>query len=117
MIENPKTGARKQVKIGYSWTMFFFGGFVLLFRRDWIVFAISLLVLFTLVELFPATTHPTNYAITLMWSIFAFFYNDLYLKTALKGNWIPADATSRNRLYEKGYVKTHCYDLEQKEEN
>jgi hypothetical protein len=117
MIEHSKTGEKVQIKIGYSWTVFFFGSFVFLFRLDWVAFIISTLILTALYQIFPALYHSSYYPVSLMWALYAFFYNGSYLKRALKGNWVPADATSRNRLYEKGYVKTHCYELEPKEEN
>ena len=71
----------KEIKIGFSWTMFFFGIFVPLFRGDWKWFLIILLteVLLGMVS---------GGIITLLLMIaFPFFYNKLYARD----------------LYEKGY--------------
>lgn len=113
LIEHAKSGRRRQAKIGYSWTTALFGNFVPLFRRDWATFLISTLVIVLVVAVLP-DGYPTEWITSLLWIGFGFVYNDIYLKNALKGDWIPADAQSRNRLYEKGYVKTHCYDIETK---
>ena len=43
-LKNPNTNQFKQVKIGFSWTMFFFGFWVPLFRGDWKWLIIMLLL-------------------------------------------------------------------------
>lgn len=35
MLKNENTGQIKQAKIGFSWTVFFFGFFPAIFRGDW----------------------------------------------------------------------------------
>ena len=69
-----EAGVVKEVKKGFSWTMFFFGVFVPLVRGDWFYFFITLILA------------PLTYGIS--WLIFPFIYNRLYL----------------NRLLNKGYV-------------
>ena len=64
-------GQGKEIKIGFSWTMFFFGIFVPLFRSDWKWFFI---LLATNILFFP-TGFP--FIPTL---IFCFFYNKLYAR-------------------------------------
>lgn len=73
MINN-RTGSRKQVKRGFSWTMLFFGVLVPLFRGDLLWFAISLVL--------AIVTSGVS------WLILPFFYNSIYM----------------NRLFDKGYV-------------
>lgn len=43
-LENPNTHQLKQVKVGFSWTTFFFGFWPALFRGDWKWFAIQLAI-------------------------------------------------------------------------
>lgn len=64
-------GKGKEITIGFSWTMFFFGLFVPLFRSDWKWFLILLVVN---VIFFP-TGYPFIPAL-----IFCFFYNKLYAR-------------------------------------
>ena len=61
---------RKEVKLGFSWTMFFFGVFVPLFRGDWKWFLIILIAnLFT-------------YGLASV--AFAFIYNKIYIDDLLE---------------------------------
>ena len=72
---------RKEIKLGFSWTMFLFGVFVPLFRGDWkwflIIFGINLAL--TIVGL--------SFIVPFLMLGISFFYNQLYAKD----------------LYEKGY--------------
>lgn len=43
-LENPNTHQLKQVKVGFSWTTFFFGFWPALFRGDWKWFVIQLAI-------------------------------------------------------------------------
>lgn len=43
MLKNENTGQIKQAKIGFSWTVFFFGFFPAIFRGDWKWFLIILI--------------------------------------------------------------------------
>ena len=66
VLENPFNGHIREVPAGFSWTMFFFGFFVPLFRGDikwFILCAILDLFTFGLYQLF-----------------FAFLYNNIYRK-------------------------------------
>ena len=65
---------RKEIKIGFSWSTFFFGVFVPLFRGDWKWFAILLVaeVLLGMVSMGIITG--------ILMIAFPFFYNKLYAK-------------------------------------
>ncbi|GAA0351509.1 hypothetical protein GCM10008932_00820 [Alkalibacterium iburiense] len=83
IMEHP-SGMVKEVKKGFSWTVFFFGLFVPLIRGDlkWaaIMFALSLLagsLSFGLGSLFISL-------------IFSFIYNKLYIKELLEKGYRPA---------------------------
>ena len=67
----------KQAPIGFSWTTFLFGGWPAIFRQDWLMGAV-ILVLGLL-----------TWGIAGM--VFAFFYNKIYLKSLFeKGYYIHA---------------------------
>lgn len=114
LIEHVENGNRKQIKVGYSWTMMLFGCLVPLLRKDWLAFFSILLVSAFLYKLIPDNS-TSQIVVTLSYIVFGFYYNELFLKRALRGDWVPANATSRNRLFEAKYVKTHCYDAEAKD--
>ena len=81
-------GIVKQVKVGFSWTMLFFGIFVPLIRGDFKWFGITLLV--------ALLTSGIS------WFVFPFLYNKLYIKDLLAAGWMPADEVSSNILTAKG---------------
>ncbi len=66
----------KQFKLGFSWTMLFFGGIIPLVRGDLKHFFISILLSIVTMGLF--------------WVIFPFFYNKLYIKRLVDTGWKPA---------------------------
>lgn len=74
-IKNLNTNEIEQVKVGFSWTMFFFGAFVPLLRGDWKWLLIYLLANSCTVGLFGF--------------IMSFVYNKIYIKEKLNNNWIP----------------------------
>ena len=78
------TGAMKQTKLGFSWTMIFFGGFVPLFRGD--------------VKWFFITWAVAVATFGLGWFGFPFLYNKLYIKDLIEKGYIPADETSSESL-------------------
>lgn len=74
-------GNGREVKLGFSWTFFFFGWFVPLFRGDWKWF---LILIGTSVALGIV---GLPFLVPFVFLAFSFFYNKLYAKD----------------LYEKGY--------------
>lgn len=83
-------GQVKRVKLGFSWTTFFFGFFVPLVRGD---FKWFLIMLFS-GAVFANLTHRLessywNLAFMLGWAI---FYNRLYIKDLLTRGWRPLSA-------------------------
>lgn len=87
-LKHHSTGAMKQTKLGFSWTMIFFGGFVPLFRGD--------------VKWFLLTWIVAVVTFGLAWFIFPFVYNKMYIKDLVEKGYIPADETSTNALNAAG---------------
>jgi hypothetical protein len=89
-LKHAATGAFKQVKLGFSWTVLFFGGLVPLFRGDLKWFFIMI---------FSALI-----TLGLAWIAFPFIYNKFYIRELLEKGYVPADDTSRNQLQSKEIV-------------
>lgn len=85
----------KTAPIGFSWTVFFFGGFPCLFRHDW-VWAICLFIASALTSGIAAV-------------VAAFFYNKIYVKSLLNSGWkirqIPLDVTEEKLKNYLGFVE------------
>ena len=82
-------GVIKQVKLGFSWSMLFFGIFVPLFRGDlkWTILSLILVII------------TSGFA----WIILPFIYNRMYINSLLDKGWYPADEMSRNAMIAKGF--------------
>ncbi|WP_338216159.1 SHOCT domain-containing protein [Companilactobacillus muriivasis] len=95
---NRNTRERKDVKVGFSWTEFFWGFWPALFRGDW-----KWLVIILLVDLAFGvfTWGGGSFFFNL---IFAFFYNKLYANDLLNAGFEPADDYSYNALLAKNYI-------------
>lgn len=97
---NPMSHQGKQVKIGFSWTTFFFGPFPALFRGDWKWFLIMLIA-----DFFTAGFSH--------W-VFIFLYNKLYLTDLLAKGFEPNDPFSERLLLSKGYFVPRRFYKEEK---
>ena len=77
-LKHPEYEVTKEVPVGFSWTVFFFGFLPPLFRGDWkwaIVMLIAALCTFGLSTL-----------------IFMFIYNKIYLKSLLETGYTSIDS-------------------------
>ncbi|MCF1784218.1 DUF2628 domain-containing protein [Lactobacillus mulieris] len=94
-LKNPATNQFKQCKVGFSWTMFFFGFWVPLFRGDWkwliIMLLLDIIGIFTL----GLVTAIANIAM-------AFLYNKFYVEDLTKQGFEPQDKASIDILRGKG---------------
>ena len=83
-------GEVRNAKVGFSWTVFFFGFLVPICRGDakWaiIMFAASVLTL------------------CLVQFVFCFTYNGTYIRELLAKGYYPADTYSRSVLIARGYL-------------
>jgi len=92
-LVNPTTKQVKQVKVGFSWTIFFWGIFPPLFRGDWKWFAIIL-----------ALDIVTVFGAPIVSLVFSFIYNKLYINDLIAAGYQPAEEASRNILVSKGFL-------------
>lgn len=93
-----EAGVVKEVKLGFSWTTFFFGFFPALFRGDlkWaaIMFITALAIgLFTL-----------GFGGWIPGIIFSFIYNKIYVKELLEKGYRPADDKAQVELTSRGII-------------
>lgn len=98
---NPTTRQSKQVKVGFSWTVFFFGAFPALFRGDFKWFLIMLAA-----DFFTASMAH--------W-VFIFIYNKLYITDLLNQGYVPNDDFSEQTLLAKGFFipRNHYHSNEE----
>lgn len=85
-----KGNLTKKGFVGFSWTTFFFGFFVPLFRGDWLWMLIMLILC------------CVSFGIANI--ILAFLYNKFYTTKLLEDGWEPADELSKNVLINKGLI-------------
>ena len=85
----------KQAPLGFSWTTFFFGGWPAIFRQDWLMGAVILVL--------------SVFTWGLAGIIFAFFYNKIYLKSLFEKGYsihsLPPGVTSDMVKANLGYLK------------
>lgn len=111
-LKNKKTGEVKQFKVGFSWTEFFFGWWVPLFRGDWFWFLIQLAA--TVVATLPMIfMYPLSFGgvVTL---VFSFIYNKLYAQRLIEHyHYTPVSNTDYQILLQHGIVtrQFHCTDF------
>ncbi|QEA53602.1 DUF2628 domain-containing protein [Loigolactobacillus coryniformis] len=97
-LSNPRTNQLKQVKVGFSWTTFFFGFWPALFRGDWLWAVIGLII-----QLFIGLP---SYGIgaSIYSIIFAFIYNRIYINKLLSQGYQAADSASKQILLNRNFT-------------
>lgn len=106
MLHNPNSGELKAVKVGWSWTLFFFSGFfgLPLFLRKlhyWGLFFLLQPVLFNFVP-DPPEDKEDAAILGMAYLIMVLIQLGLYVFIAIKGN----EMTAKN-LLEKGWKFAH----------
>lgn len=98
VLLNKDGGITKEVKVGFSWTTFFFGFFPALFRGDlkWaiIMFIISLVL----------GSFTSGFGGILSGIIFAFIYNKIYIKELIEKGYRPANEQTKAILENKEII-------------
>jgi len=99
-----EVGLVKQIKLGFSWTAFFFGVFVPLLRGDFkwagiyaVIYIISWIGLINETIVFTLIFFVFQFG-------FPFFYNKLYFKELEKKGYQAASDTDAQLLASKNYV-------------
>ena len=87
---HPSGAVKAGVKVGFSWTLFFFGVFVPLFRGD---------IKWTLIMFVAAFV-----TFGLSWLVFPFIYNKIYTQDLLNQGFKPEGEVAINYLRSKGLV-------------
>ncbi|WP_067729106.1 hypothetical protein [Oceanobacillus damuensis] len=85
-------GVGKEVKVGFSWTTFFFGFFPALFRGD-LKWAAIMFVIEAILGSFTLGIGAWVAAI-----VFSFVYNKIYIKELLEKGYKPADQSAKDIL-------------------
>ncbi|WP_174734286.1 DUF2628 domain-containing protein [Mesobacillus harenae] len=93
-----EAGVVKDVKIGFSWTTFFFGFFPALFRGD-LKWAAIMFITAAAVGVFTL-----GFGAWIPGIIFSFIYNKLYIKDLLEKGYRPVDDSTQSVLAAKGIV-------------
>ena len=91
-------GLTKEVKVGFSWTTFFFGFFPALFRGDlkWAV------IMFILSLALGSFTLGIGSWVTGI--VFSFIYNKIYIKELIEKGYKPANEQSRSILEQNAII-------------
>lgn len=87
---NEYLGQTRTVPTGFSWTTLFFGFFPAIFRGDWKLASIQILLVF--------------FTRGLTWIIMPCIYNKLYMRYLFKKGFIPNDENHCKYLVAKGIV-------------
>lgn len=77
-VEMVKDGELIKAPTGFSWTVFFFGILVPLFRKDYKWFGVGLVLWYILVGIYGVLSIPTFFWLFLFRFIFACWYNALW---------------------------------------
>ncbi|MDQ0221202.1 DUF2628 domain-containing protein [Peribacillus cavernae] len=101
-----EAGVSKDVKLGFSWTTFFFGFFPALFRGD-LKWATIMFVIAALAGVFTL-----GFGAWIPGIIFSFVYNKIYVKDLLEKGYRPADEKTQAELQSKG-ITSPATTLEQ----
>lgn len=88
-------GLTKNVKVGFSWTTFFFGFIPALFRGD-LKWAIIMLIL---EGVFGAFTF--GFGAWVVGVVFSFVYNKIYIKELIEKGYKPADESAKEVLQQQ----------------
>ncbi|MED1201779.1 hypothetical protein [Heyndrickxia acidicola] len=94
-------GVVKQVKVGFSWTTFFFGFLPALFRGDLKWAAIMLIIEGVL----GSFTFGIGAGITGI--VFSFVYNKIHIKDLLEKGYRPADDQTERELVSRGIISDY----------
>ncbi|UZJ79603.1 hypothetical protein [Fictibacillus sp. KU28468] len=93
-----EAGVVKEVKIGFSWTTFFFGFFPALFRGD-LKWAAIMFITGALAAVFTF-----GFGAWIPGIIFSFVYNKINIKDLLEKGYRPSDEQTQSELQARGII-------------
>ncbi|BCB05813.1 DUF2628 domain-containing protein [Bacillus sp. KH172YL63] len=93
-----EAGVTKEVKVGFSWTTFFFGFFPALIRGD-LKWAVIMFIIASVVGFFTF-----GFGAWIPGIIFSFVYNKIYIKELLEKGYRPADEKAQSELQSRGII-------------
>ncbi|MEK4518623.1 DUF2628 domain-containing protein [Paenibacillus sp. FSL H8-0122] len=91
-------GVVKEVKVGFSWTTFFFGFFPALFRGD-LKWAVIMFITAVAAGIFTF-----GIGAWIPGFIFSFVYNKIFIKDMLDKGYRPSDQNAQYTLQSKGII-------------
>lgn len=97
-LQNRSTNQYRNVKVGFSWTTFFFGFFPALFRGDWKWAAIGFLISLVVGSI------TMGFGVIVFDIIWAWVYNKLYTKDLISSGYEPSNQGANQILVSKGYI-------------
>ncbi|SES08212.1 hypothetical protein [Salipaludibacillus aurantiacus] len=95
-----EAGVTKEVKLGFSWTTFFFGFFPALFRGD-LKWAAIMFITAAVAAFFTL-----GFGAWIPGIIFSFVYNKLYIKDLLEKGYHPASDEAKAELQSRGIISS-----------
>lgn len=102
ILKNRYTKGQIIQKVGFSWTMFFFGALVPLFKADWV----GLLVMMLINVVVSYLTYGLGVGIVDL--VIACFYNKNYIQRLLQKGWEPSTQNDADALHNAGIM---CPDV------
>ena len=98
ILKNRYTKGQIIQKVGFSWTMFFFGVFVPLFKKDWIGALFMMLINIVV-------SYLTNgFGTMFIDLVIACFYNKNYIQRMLQKGWEPSTQNDADALHNAGIM-------------
>ena len=98
IVMKHESGVAKEVKVGFSWTTFFFGFIPALCRGD-IKWGVIQVIIAFVIGCFTAGAAAPIVSI-----VFAFIYNKIYIKELMQQGFKPIDTASETVLKNRGYI-------------
>ena len=96
-----QNGLSKNVKVGFSWTTFFFGFLPALFRGD------SKWAAIMLISELVVGSFTFGIGATIIGIIFSFIYNKIYIKDLIEKGYAPSTEEAKNLLIGKEIISVN----------
>ena len=102
ILKNRYTKGQIIQKVGFSWTMFFFGALVPIFKADWVGALVMVLINIAVSFL------TYGLGLWIVDLIIACFYNKNYIERMLQKGWEPSTQNDVDALHNAGIM---CPDI------